>query len=136
MDKKNNFVYDREQKDLEQKLENDNLTLKEQIQKLQETIKKMKCEVIDYSQNIENSKLNNNASQNNISIASTSRIEKTENNTNPVVPNNKPLSKKNKKEVERINSTQLTMKKTLSNVEIHEEENKRKVKLLSYSLHI
>jgi hypothetical protein len=127
MDKKNNFIYDREQKDLEQKLENDNLTLKEQIQKLQETIKKMKCEVIDYSQNIENSKLNNNVSQNNISITSTSRIEKIENNPNPIVLNNKPISKKNKKEIEKINSSQLTMKKTLSNLEINEEENKRKV---------
>lgn len=130
MDKKNNFIYDREQKDLEQKLENDNLTLKEQIQKLQDTIKKMKSEVIDYSQNIENSKLNNNnVSQNNISITTTSRIEKLETNINQIIPNNKQSTKKIKNELEKNSSNKSFFKKTLSNGENNDEESKRKVNI-------
>ena len=120
MNKNNNFVFDREQKDLELKLENDNLTLIEQIQKLQQTIKKMKSEVNEYSED------NNIVQNNNIQNLSKKANDKQKNLNNysiSDIPYKKTSPNKNMLLIQN-NQDKNSKIKTIS-----EEEIKQKVKI-------
>ena len=121
MNKNNNFVFDREQKDLELKLENDNLTLIEQIQKLQQTIKKMKSEVNEYSED------NNIVQNNNIQNLSKKANDKQKNLNNysiSDIPYKKTSPNKNML-LNQNNQDKNSKIKT-----INEEEIKQKVKMV------
>ena len=97
MEINNKFIFNKQQNDLELKLESDDLTLKEQIQNLQDTIKKLKTDVIDYNCNVKISKVlpSNNENIFDSNKVKIENINNTNNYTGPSIPYKKSSPKKN-----------------------------------------